>query len=204
VKIILAVLLLTSAILVGFQYSLKYAAASDSMVSAGGNGSKWDSFTPSSVKIKTGDKVIWSNPMVVSEPHTVTFFKNQSDFAPPAVPYSIAKLTELNPLLPGQNMEPYVISDKNGTKLVIVDNARQFKPVAIDSSGNNVTYLDNNAIYNMIGTEKFVNSGWMWPKGLSPPGVLPISNFTVTFEKAGTYNYICSIHPWMTGIITVQ
>jgi plastocyanin len=203
-KIILSLIFLTSIILLGFQYSFKYAAASDSMVSAGGNGSSWDSFTPSSVTIKTGEKIVWSNPMFVSEPHTVTFMKNQSDFAPPAAPYSISNLTKLNPMLPDQNMEPFVVSDNNGTKFVIVDNARQFKPVAIDSSGNNVTYLDNNAKYNMIGDEKFVNSGWIWPKGLSPPGVLPINNFTVTFEKPGAYNYICSIHPWMNGVITVE
>ena len=27
---------------------------------------------------------------------------------------------------------------------------------------------------------------------------------TVTFEKAGTYSYVCNIHPWMTGLVTVN
>ena len=55
----------------------------------------------------------------------------------------------------------------------------------------------------MTGTEKFVNSSWIWQEGLTPPGAPPISSFTITFEKLGTYDYICVIHPWMTGIVTV-
>jgi plastocyanin len=56
----------------------------------------------------------------------------------------------------------------------------------------------------MTGTEKYVNSGWMWPKGASPPGLAPIDSFNVTFNKAGTYHYICVVHPWMTGDIVVK
>lgn len=91
-----------------------------------------------------------------------------------------------------------------GSKAILVDNARHYNPVAIDSTGKNVTYLPINANYIMVGTEKYVNSGWIWPEGLAPPGVPPISSFSVTFEKPGTYNYICSVHPWMAGTIKVS
>ncbi|MFL6423789.1 MAG: plastocyanin/azurin family copper-binding protein, partial [Nitrososphaeraceae archaeon] len=30
------------------------------------------------------------------------------------------------------------------------------------------------------------------------------TSFTVTFQKAGTYSYICQIHPWMTGSVLVK
>lgn len=30
------------------------------------------------------------------------------------------------------------------------------------------------------------------------------TSFTVTFQKAGTYHYICQLHPWMTGSILVK
>jgi plastocyanin len=56
----------------------------------------------------------------------------------------------------------------------------------------------------VAGDEKFINSGWIWPEGMSPQGLLPISNFTATFEKPGSYHYICIIHPWMNGIVTVK
>ncbi len=60
---------------------------------------------------------------------------------------------------------------------VQVDN-RAYIPVAIDSTGNNVTYMMPNANYTMAGDEKYVNSGWIWPEGQVPPGAPPITKFT--------------------------
>jgi hypothetical protein len=28
------------------------------------------------------------------------------------------------------------------------------------------------------------------------------NTFTVTFEKPGTYDYLCVLHPWMTGNVS--
>ncbi len=142
--------------------------------------------------------------MMVSEPHTVTFIMDKDYFPPPATPVRISNLTELKSLLPNPNIEPLVVTDQNGTTAVIVDNARHYIPTAIDSTGNNVTNLAINGKYSLDGAEKFVSSGWMWPKGLAPAGLPPINNFTVTFEKPGTYEYLCVVHPWMNGVVTVK
>jgi plastocyanin len=56
----------------------------------------------------------------------------------------------------------------------------------------------------MTGDELYVNSGWMWPQGAIPPGLPPITSFSVTFANTGTYDYICVIHPWMVGQVVVQ
>ena len=179
-------------------------ASNSVMVNVGGNGSSWSSFTPQSVEIKAGDTVTWRNPMAVSEPHTVSFLKDQSFYPPPAVPVPITfNSTDLK-ADPDANIDPLIITDQNGTKSVIVDNARHFNPVSIDSSGHNATYLPLNANYTLTGTEKFVNSGWMWPEGLAPQGAPPIKIFSVTFENSGKYDYMCVIHPWMTGTVTVN
>jgi len=90
------------------------------------------------------------------------------------------------------------------TKTVIVDNARAYIPTIIDSTGKSVKYLSPNANYTMDGTESYINSGWIWPQGQVPPGAPPITTFTVTFEKPGTYNYLCTVHPWMTGSVVVK
>jgi len=203
-KISILILSLTVAILFWFNYSLNNVIASNQSVDAGGNGTLWDSFTPENVEVKVGESVTWRNPMMVSEPHTVTFLKDPSFFAPPATPFSISNMSELKSLSPpNQNIDPLTV-DQNRSKAVIVDNARTYNAVAIDSNGNNVTYLPVNANYSMTGTEKFINSGWIWPEGLAPPGTPPISSFTVTFEKPGTYNYICAVHPWMAGTVKVS
>ena len=52
----------------------------------------------------------------------------------------------------------------------------------------------------MDGTESYVNSGWLWPQGQVPPGAPPL---TITFEEPGIYDYVCTVHPWMTGSVEV-
>ena len=179
-------------------------ASNSVMVNVGGNGSSWSSFTPQSVEIKAGDTVTWRNPMAVSEPHTVSFLKDQSFYPPPSVPVPITfNSTDLK-ADPDANFDPLIITDQNGTKSVIVDNARHYNPVSVDSSGHNATYLPLNANYTLTGTEKFVSSGWMWPEGLAPQGAPPIKSFSVTFENAGKYDYLCVVHPWMTGTVIVN
>jgi len=179
-------------------------ASNSVMVNVGGNGSSWSSFTPQSVEIKAGDTVTWRNPMAVSEPHTVSFLKDQSFYPPPSVPVPITfNSTDLK-ADPDANFDPLIITDQNGTKSVIVDNARHYNPVSVDSSGHNTTYLPLNANYTLTGTEKFVSSGWMWPEGLAPQGAPPIKSFSVTFENAGKYDYLCVVHPWMTGTVIVN
>ncbi len=58
-----------------------------------------------------------------------------------------------------------------------------------------------NASITITGTEKYVNSGWMFPAGPLPGSS---STFRVTFEKVGTYNYDCLLHPWMDGKVVVS
>ncbi len=188
------------------QSSQEDTDAVSATVNAGGNGSGWDKFGPQNITINAGESVKWVNPMSVPEPHTVTFFKD-ADFLPPLVaPFSTPNNTELTSAIPSPNVEPTVMPDPSNpnNKLVIVDNARASSPVAIDSTGTNVTHLPPNANYAFRGDESFVNSGWIWPEGMSPPGAPPISSFTVTFENAGKYGYICAIHPWMAGTVTVN
>ena len=184
-------------------FPLAVHASESTMVSVGGNGSSWSSYSPQSVEIKAGDTVTWRNPMAVSEPHTVSFLKNQSYYPQPAMPVPLGLNSTDSISDPDANFDPLVITAQNGTKSMIVDNALHYNPVSVSSS-HNVTYLPINANYSLTGTEKFVSSGWMWPEGLAPQGAPPIKSFSVTFENAGKYDYLCIIHPWMTGAVIVN
>jgi plastocyanin len=177
-------------------------------VAAGGGGPvsvvTW--FVPQNISVSTGETVTWVNPTVVGEPHTVSFLKQQDYFAAIESPYLIPRDTELPPANPNErNTEPLIIPGQNDTasNTIIAANARATNPVVIDAQ-NNATYLPLNANYTMTGDELYVNSGWLWPEGQIPPGLAPITSFSVTFENAGTYDYICVIHPWMTGRVIVQ
>ncbi len=178
-------------------------------VAAGGGGPvsvvTW--FVPQNVSIRVGDTVVWTNPSTVAEPHTVSFMKQEDYFASFQSPYLVANGTQLRPANPEEkNTEPLIIPSQNGTadsNVIVAANKRQASPVVIDAQ-NNVRYLQPNANYTMTGDELYVNSGILWPEGSIPPGAPPITSFSVTFSKAGTYDYICEFHPWMTGRVIVE
>ena len=163
-------------------------------------------FVPDTIKIKAGDSVIWDNPTTVAEPHSATFFKDKKYFAEFAAPFQVPNPTDFLPTIPNSNAEVIIPPGKPGEseKTVVAINGRAYLPVAIDSTGKNVTFLPPNSNYTMDGTESYFNSGWLWPKGQTPGGGPELANFTVTFEKPGTYGYLCNVHPWMAGTVMVE
>jgi len=181
------------------------------MVAAGDGGpeSVLIAYVPKNVTIDAGETVVWTNPTVVGEPHTVSFIRQPDYFAAIESAYLIANGTELTPANPNErNTEPFIIPGQNDTttttnNTIVAANKRASLPVVIDAQ-NNVTYLPLNGNYTMTGDELYVNSGWIWPQGAIPPGLPPITSFSVTFANAGTYDYICVIHPWMVGQVVVQ
>jgi plastocyanin len=177
-------------------------------VAAGGGNSTYVKtlFIPQSIEIQAGTTVNWHNPTPVGEPHSVTFFKDNNLFPPFLAPFSTPASTEFDAQIPNPNLEPLIIpsNDTTAAKTVVIANARSLNPTVMDSIGQNVTYLPINANYTMNGTESYLNSGWIWPEGQNPPEAPPITGFTVTFEDPGTYNYLCTIHPWMAGSVVVR
>ena len=161
-------------------------------------------FFPQTVEIKTGGSVTWYNPTKVPEPHTVTFLMGSLYPIQPFLPVEVSKSSQLT-LLPsaGSNGEPIVVPGQNHTSFIIAANARAYNPVVINSNSN-VTFLNWNAKYTMKGSEKYINSGWLFPNGEIPPGIQAGITFTITFEKAGLYEYTCVFHPWMTGKVIAR
>ncbi len=203
---ILSLLTITAITTLYLHTSIAYAATDDSLnvISGGGNGNApLTGFFPKDIQIKVGQSVIWTNPTTVGEPHTVTFVFDNSTRSGVVSPLSVSNTTKFTPLPPGSNNAPILLPDKNGSNTIIALNARTFNPTVIDSSGN-VKSLSPNAHYTMTGTEKYVNSGWFLPKGYEHEFPGSGNTFTVTFEKPGIYKYLCIVHPWMTGSVTVK
>jgi plastocyanin len=173
-------------------------------------------FSPQQVQIKAGQSVTWYNPTPVPEPHTVTFVlnnnnsdNNKSYAADLIAPFTISTTTnstQIMPLIPNSNSEPLMTPDNNA---IIATNKRAYNPVVViedspTTGGENVTYMKQNANYSMSGTEDYVNSGWLLPKGQENLYPGSGNTFTMTFQKAGTYDYLCIIHPYMTGRVIVK
>jgi plastocyanin len=205
--VILGILFLMSSLVSLACSNPAYSEPSTELVHAGvGNAtSVVTEFVPKNIEIKTGDSIMWDSPTTVPEPHSVTFVKENNSFAAFAAPFVVPNSTEFKSLDSASNAEPLFAPPQPGepVKTVITVNARAYLPVVIDSTGKNVTNLPPNSNYSMDGTERYINSGWLWPPGQAPPGP-PLTNFTVTFEKPGSYPYLCNVHPWMTGTVIVK
>jgi plastocyanin len=192
-----------------FLYKLdsKYHKYQDGVftVRAGGGGhiapTTW--FFPRVAEIKAGETVTWVNPTSVGEPHTITFVNGNNSQADFAAPFVLSPNATLTSAVPGANADPVMMPGPNGAMVVVAVNNRSLSPTVIDANGN-VTSIPPNEAYSMDGTEKYVNSGWLWPSGQSPPGFPAIDTFSVKFTKAGTFNYLCEVHPWMTGQVIVK
>jgi plastocyanin len=160
-----------------------------------------DHFFPQTAEIKVGQSITWYNPTQVAEPHTVTFALDTKTMTRPVAPFAInPSSTQFIPIPPDSNNEPVKVPGKN---VAVALNARSFIPTIIDSQGG-VKHFARNAAYTMDGTEKYVNSGWLLPKGQEQAFPGSGNTFTVTFQKAGTFKYICTLHPWMQGTVIVR
>jgi plastocyanin len=159
-------------------------------------------FEPQQIEVNVGQSVTWDNPSAVGEPHTVTFVLDNKTATDIISPFAVPKSAQLTAIPPNSNNEPLKVPGQNNT--VLVANARSFIPTVIDSQGNVKQFAPPSASYTMTGNEKYVNSGWLVPKGQEQAFPGASTSFTITFQKAGTYSYICQIHPWMRGSVVVK
>ena len=71
--------------------------------------------------------------------------------------------------------------------------------ITIDS-GNQVTWLNQDSAFHSV-TSGFYDE----PSDLFDSGHLdPYESFTFDFNEEGTYDYFCTLHPWMEGQVIVE
>jgi len=173
-------------------------------VKAGGGGGRIIvmNYYPQNLEIKVGDSVKFYNPTTVLEPHTVTFIQDNKFVPTLEGAYLVTDPNSIQVLPNEMNSEPLIIPLDETSQAIVGINARGFFPYVIDSE-ESATNLGPNAVYSMDGTEKYVSSGWLIPKTYA--GEIPgaSESFIVTFEKSGTFPYICVLHPWMSGQVIV-
>jgi plastocyanin len=132
-------------------------------------------FTPNALTTKVNTPVTLQMTSGTTEDHTFTFAKDIKAAGKQSEAELVAPLPGT-----GTNGPPTLAF---GPKWVYPS----------EKPGSNVVYDGNNH------GDGFLNSGVLdgSSKTLFP------QKFTVSFSKAGTYNFFCAIHPFMTGKITV-
>jgi plastocyanin len=78
---------------------------------------------------------------------------------------------------------------------------RCYVPSSITTNpGKQVTWVNEDSAFHSV-TSGFYDT----PTNLFDSGYLdPFESFTVTFEESGTYDYFCTLHPWMNGQVIVE
>jgi len=66
--------------------------------------------------------------------------------------------------------------------------------------GKQVTWINKDSAFHSV-TSGFYDV----PSDLFDSGYLdPSESYTVTFDEVGTYDYFCTLHPWMKGQVIVE
>jgi plastocyanin len=144
------------------QMTNNYASATTSptIVQAGEATTPLAVFSPQTAEVNVGESITWINPSKVAEPHTITFFLDNSTMAGVVAPLQVSNTTKFMTLPPGSNNGPIILPGDNKTCMntIIAINARTFNPTTIDSQ-DPVNFMKTNSNYSMTGTEKYINSG---------------------------------------------
>ncbi len=81
-----------------------------------------------------------------------------------------------------------------GEPVEIVDFSFDPADLTVDV-GESVTWTnDDSTAHSVVGAGG----------AFASPDIAPGTNFSTTFSQAGTFEYVCGIHPSMTGTVTVQ
>jgi plastocyanin len=73
----------------------------------------------------------------------------------------------------------------------------KFNPASVTvKAGQTVTWTNNDTVGHDVTGDDF-NSG-------DPGGLQNGDTFAHTFDKAGTFDYVCTVHPGMEGSVTVK
>ena len=68
------------------------------------------------------------------------------------------------------------------------------------NKGEQVTWVNEDSAFHSV-TSGFYDA----PTDLFDSGYMdPFESYTLTFDETGTYDYFCTLHPWMEGQVIVE
>ena len=119
--------------------------------------------------------------------------------------------TESNPDVPSHSMQGVLQPDVMTGGDVIMptkvsrpgceETDRCYIPSVITiGAGESVTWVNEDSAFHSV-TSGFYDA----PIDLFDSGYMdPFESYTLTFDESGTFDYFCSLHPWMEGQVIVE
>jgi plastocyanin len=153
------------------------------------NGTKSLEFFPNNLTVNVGGEPIrWVNEL--KEPHTVTF-----------IPESL--ITKLSTLHDSSSVMNSILDSLNNNNTNLKTKLTPKTQFLITNNNNKVftSQKNNNNNITLNQSVSIFNSGIIYPNNNNQNNSL--SDITVNFSEEGVYRYICLIHPWTTGTISI-
>ncbi|WP_179371147.1 plastocyanin/azurin family copper-binding protein [Nitrosopumilus ureiphilus] len=149
--------------------------------------------------LKAADvKLDYSGECNIAKPEPVV----EATPEPVAEPEPVVEVTP-EPIAEPEKMPMAIVSIPAGAAVPGCEETLEcYLPYEVSVSvGQTVTWSNDDSAAHTVtsGTPDAGLSG-MFDSGLFMSG----STFPFTFDEAGTYDYFCMVHPWMTGIVNVN
>jgi plastocyanin len=136
-----------------------------------------------------GEPIRWVNEL--KEPHTVTF-----------IPESL--ITKLSTLHDSSSVMNSILDSLNNNNTNLKTKLTPETQFLITNSNNEVfTSLKNNNNITLNKSVSIFNSGIISPNNNNNNQNNSLSDITINFSEEGVYRYICLVHPWTTGTISI-
>ena len=65
--------------------------------------------------------------------------------------------------------------------------------------GGQVTWVNEDSAFHSVTSGSYDSPDDLFDSGYMDPS----ESYVVTFDEAGTYEYFCTLHPWMQGVVVV-
>ena len=106
------------------------------------------------------------------------------------------KSEESEPVIKGDVIMPTKVSRPGCEK---TDRCYIPSVIVIDS-GSQVTWVNEDSAFHSVTSGSYEE-----PSELFDSGHLdPFESYTLDFDEIGTYDYFCTLHPWMKGQVIVE
>jgi len=66
--------------------------------------------------------------------------------------------------------------------------------------GQKITWLNGDSAFHSVTSGSYDEPTEMFDSGYLDPG----ESFSISFEETGTFDYFCTLHPWMKGKVIVE
>jgi len=81
-----------------------------------------------------------------------------------------------------------------------IDDRCYVPSLILTKKGNSVTWVNEDSAFHSVTSGSYDS-----PTDLFDSGHLdPFESYTFTFDEIGDYDYFCTLHPWMKGLVTVE